>query len=88
MDALYWTIIQELRKCSFYPGSYDKRFVRDMETLGEYDMLSPKQAALLERMAWRYRRQIGRELVLPQPREPSLQDQDKLEAWTKGEPIR
>lgn len=88
MDALHWHIIQELRQCSFYPGSYDKRFARDMATLGEYDMLSPKQAALLERLAWRYRRQIGRELVPPQKPEGATQsDLDKLHAWNEGKPL-
>jgi len=90
MTELHWQIIQGLRGCTFLPGSWDKRFARDMETLGPCDMLSPKQEVQLERMAWRYRRQIGRALVPPPPKgtvDASVQDLQKLEAWNTGKPL-
>lgn len=90
MDPLHFTIIQSLQRVTFLPASFDKRFARDMGTLGAYDMLSPKQAALLEKMAWRYRRQIGRALV-PKPnappKEPSAEELRKLKDWNEGKPL-
>lgn len=87
MEPLHYKCIQALSKCTFIPGSFEKRFVRDMETLGEYDMLSKKQTAFLERLAWRYRQQIGKKLVPSLPVEPSSRDLIKLAQWKKGEPI-
>lgn len=40
---------------TFLPASFDKRFCREMSGCTE---LTEKQAALLEVMAWRYRRQL------------------------------
>lgn len=48
--------IKALNGCRFLPGSYDKRFVRDMRG-GE--LISEKQAAFLRLVFYRYRRQLG-----------------------------
>lgn len=45
---------------TYLPGSWDKRFARDLQGLGEYDLLTPRQIEQLERMAFRYRKQLGR----------------------------
>ena len=45
-----------LSKCVFQVGSFDKRFVRNLQ--GQTADLTPKQALCLEKMFHRYRRQI------------------------------
>lgn len=48
-----------LLKCTFQPGSYDKRFVRDLRNFLPPEIrLSDKQAAFLQVLWHRYRRQI------------------------------
>lgn len=81
MDPLHYRIIRALSLCTFLPGSHEKRFVRDIEGLGAYDMLSLKQAAYLEALAYKYRRQIGAVLVPPPPKKPSAEELRKLAAW-------
>lgn len=51
---------RKLQRCSFLPGSKEKRFVRAMEILSrtEDPRISVKQRAELWRLVWRYRRQI------------------------------
>lgn len=54
-------MIAALSYCTFLPGSYPKRFVRDMRWRMENEPdteLSEKQAAYLEKLAWMYRKQI------------------------------
>lgn len=55
-------LILRLSKCTFLPGSYEKRFVRSMAALanskGETE-LSEKQAAFLAKVGHRYRRQLA-----------------------------
>lgn len=52
----------KLSRCTFLPGSYDKRFVRDMHAIAENkpeQELTEKQDAYLRTLMHRYRRQIG-----------------------------
>lgn len=48
-----------LRRCRFLPGSFDKRFVRDMSTKSDDYELSKKQATYLDKTFTRYRKQIA-----------------------------
>lgn len=53
--------IFDLAGCNFVPGCFDKRFVRDMAAKARSDLgfdLSAQQAACLDTMHHRYRRQI------------------------------
>jgi hypothetical protein len=55
-----------LAACTFPPGSYDKRFVRDLHSrMASKDAvtLTEKQAAYVRILAWRYRRQMPAALV-------------------------
>lgn len=45
-----------LARCTFLPGSFDKRFVR---TIAGATALTEKQRALFHKLFYRYRRQIG-----------------------------
>ena len=54
-----WYMISLLfKQCTFIPGSFDKRFVRDIHA-NPNATLSDKQHACLERLFYRYRRQTG-----------------------------
>ena len=59
-------VAQALGRCSMLPGTSDKRFVKDMERRA-YGLkpaeLTERQAANLERLAWRFRRQMPSSLV-------------------------
>jgi hypothetical protein len=59
MHSDYYETLQALAKCRYQVGSYDKRFVHDLASLGPYDMLTLKQQNNIERLAFRYRRQLG-----------------------------
>lgn len=63
MEPRHYQAIQKLARCRFLPGSFDKCFVRSMAMLGPYDLLSERQAEWVERMAYRYRRQMARMVV-------------------------
>jgi hypothetical protein len=67
MESYHYQTIQALEKrVTFLPGSWDKRFVRDVATLGEFDLLTPKQIEQIERLAFRYRKQLNRRgFVIP-----------------------
>lgn len=67
MIRAHYDTIQALNcRVTFLPGSWDKRFARDMHRLGEYDLLTPRQQQQIERMAYRYRRQLNtRGFVIP-----------------------
>lgn len=60
MDDFHYQAIQALWRCRFLPGSYDKRFIKDMAQLGPYDMLSIRQEQNIERLAYHYRKQLAR----------------------------
>ncbi len=59
-DQLVKERADALARCSFLPGSWDKRFARDMAARTEF---SPRQAANIARLAWKYRRQMPAALV-------------------------
>lgn len=61
--------IRELETCSFLPGSWEKRFVRDLATFPPEKELTQRQAAALRRTAWRYRKQRG-EPNMARPNDP------------------
>lgn len=67
MYPAYYRTIQALHhRVTFLPGSWDKRFARDMASLGEYDLLTERQQEQVERMAHRYRKQLtARGFVVP-----------------------
>lgn len=52
-------MLKALRGCTFLPGSYTKRFVRDMSSLEKETPLTVKQAAYLEKIFFQYRKQHG-----------------------------
>lgn len=88
--------IEELARCSFYPGSYDKRFVRDMESQPADAVLTEKQAAFLHRLAWRYRKQRG-DYKMQRPADPFragenpraiASELERLAAWNEGKAIK
>lgn len=54
--------LRQLAGCTFLPGSYDKRFVRDLNArlaANPESELTEKQAAFLRKTAYRYRKQRG-----------------------------
>lgn len=57
--------LDQLSGCTFLPGSWDKRFVRDLA--GTDRELTAKQAAAIERLAYKYRRQ-RRDPNMPKPK--------------------
>lgn len=57
---------QALENCAMLPGCTDKRFARDMAKRSRTPNPKPltdRQAANLERLAYRYRRQLPADLV-------------------------
>ena len=54
-----------LANCTFLPASWDKRFARDMarQANAETPVFSEKQIENINRLAWKYRRQISEKLV-------------------------
>ncbi len=53
-----------LAKCTFLPGSWDKRFARDMAAAAKISAdLTTKQAAHVLRLGHKYRRQLPTEIV-------------------------
>jgi hypothetical protein len=85
--------LQLLSRCTFLPGSFEKRLVRSLAALGTHDLLTEKQAACLEKLAWKYRRQRGephmeRPVRVPAPdvAPPSRHDREQLKAWNEGKP--
>lgn len=51
-----------LEKCTFLPGSYEKKFARGMAAIATSEPgreLTDKQLAYLEKLLHRYRRQLG-----------------------------
>lgn len=56
-------MIKALNKCIFLPGSFDKRFARDMYSIMTNDNadkpLTEKQGGYLAKLFHKYRKQIG-----------------------------
>lgn len=73
MTPRHYEALQALKQCTFLPGSFDKRFVRDLSALPADAELTERQAANVERLAYRYRRQIGRLIFESPTRIPSVQ---------------
>lgn len=50
-----------LGQCSMLPGTFDKRFTRDMASHAQvqHPVITDKQAETLQRLRHRYRRQLG-----------------------------
>lgn len=57
------TAIEALSRCRFLPGSFAKRFARDMAAMPENTRLTPKQRATVWKMVRTYRRQIPKWIV-------------------------
>ncbi len=91
-----WTLIRALARCSYYPGSFDKRFIHDLAEKPRDATLSEKQDAQLQRIAWSKRRQLGPGIaVTPPPGQgsssavvPNPAEVRRLRAWNAGAPIR
>jgi hypothetical protein len=48
-----------LNSCTFLPGSYDKKFVRDMGHIPDDQALTARQDRFLQTIFHRFRKQIG-----------------------------
>jgi len=59
MTTEQYVKIHALSLCTFLPASYDKRFVRDMTCLPFDHELSDKQSVFLDKLYYRYRKQIS-----------------------------
>lgn len=82
--------IAQLARCTFLPGSWEKRFVRDLATFPQERELTERQAAALARVAWRYRKQRGEpNMARPADAGPDdvSADLERLRAWNNGEPL-
>lgn len=60
MDPRYFDALQALRYCRFLPGSFDKRFVRDLSSLPSDAPLTERQMAQVERLVVHFRTQLAR----------------------------
>jgi hypothetical protein len=63
-------VAQALERCTFLPGSPEKRFARDMGSRSR--LLNPpaltlRQTVYLDDLAWRFRRQMPAALVPGRP---------------------
>lgn len=97
MTETDYRTIQALSKCSFYPGSWTKRFVRDLASYPRDKELSEKQQAALGKVAWHYRKQLAGHGIAVETRPPSIgpdreaaalqRDLDALKAWNEGKPL-
>ena len=96
-DTDYKTI-QALARCSFQPGSWVKRFVRDLAAMPVDTVLSDKQLAALNRTAWHYRKQLSGFGIAIETRPPdalgvdkwavqSQREQAALEGWNTGKKL-
>ena len=58
-------LIKHLRRCSFVPASYDKRFARSMGHIADQvaGQLTARQRSCLSALVFRYRRQIDNAVV-------------------------
>lgn len=95
MTETDYNILQALARCSFQPGSWVKRFVRDLAAMPTDAVLSEKQQAALHRTAWHYRTQLSRFGIAIETRPPDALGTDKwavqsqreqalLDGWNAG----
>lgn len=62
-----------LAALSYLPGSWDKRFTRDVAAIVNAGQpLTEKQMANVERLAWKYRRQLAPRLIPNPPASETL----------------
>lgn len=55
-----------LAQCTMCPGSWEKRFARDMASIATANPsqpLTPKQVEWISKLSWRFRRQMPAHLV-------------------------
>lgn len=74
MDEARRRKVKYLQLCTFRPGSYEKRFVRDMASRPEDELLTIKQAHYIDLLYWVYRQQIA-----------AMRGDDKPEVYRPGE---
>lgn len=74
MDETRRRKVKYLERCSFRPGSYEKRFVRDMHGRPDEETLTIRQAHFIDVLYWKYRKQIG-----------AMKGDDKPEIFQPGE---
>lgn len=78
-----------LSRCTFLPGSWPKRFVRQVSSLPDEAMLNAKQEYWIDRLYYMYRRQIsampgdkpGFVNPKPPPQSMTITEQEEREAW-------
>lgn len=58
MTKKQWEMVEALARCTFSVGTWDKRFVRQMHSLGKKKPLSEAMRAWLPALYYKYRRQI------------------------------
>jgi hypothetical protein len=96
MSETDYRTIQALARCSFQPGSWPKRFVRDLASYPRDKELTEKQQAALARVAWHYRKQLARHGVAVETRPPGVgpdpeaanqRELEQLKAWNEGKPL-
>lgn len=73
MDEARRLKVKHLAQCTFRPGSYEKRFVRDMAGRPDAE-LSIRQAHYIDLLYWMYRKQIA-----------AMAGNDKPEVYRPGE---
>lgn len=54
-----YDLIQKLNSCTMLPGSWDKRFIRDLAAKPTDFQLTDRQEYHLKRLAYKYRRQLA-----------------------------
>ena len=64
-DNEHW-MLQELSRCTFCVGSYNKRFVNNLSALPVGSDITEKQANNIHRLFYRYRRQHGHPISKPE----------------------
>ena len=82
--------IKALMGCSFYPGNFDKRFVKQLAALPQTDKLSADHKKWLAILFYKYRHQHGKQTIKPQDypfdkqKKRSTKDLQKLERWKES----
>ncbi len=74
MDEARCRKVKYLALCTFRPGSYEKRFVRDMASQPADAELTIRQAHYIDLLYWHYRKQIA-----------AMPGTDKPEVYRPGE---
>lgn len=66
MDEEEKQAAQALAKCTYLPGSFEKRFARDMDSIarGEHPTITAKQRVWLWKQVHRYRKQIKDKILI------------------------